>query len=190
MAWVARVFFVVMTCASMLLAQSRVRVIVRDVHPQGDLGLVSLSELQEYTAFLVGHSDKASRVLDQCRQAITEGLRHRGYLKAHATASFEEAPHSEVTPSIVVLDVEVHAGEQYRIKEFRFSGLASEFRPADLRAAIPMNEGEIADSEQIGVSIGRLGKLFQRAGKSYTTIPTFTFDDDAGTVVLSFDVVK
>jgi hypothetical protein len=56
--------------------------------------------------------------------------------------------------------VTIHAGLPYRIKEIGFSGLASEFSPTQLRNAIPLRSGDIADAEQISVGIGNLLAIF------------------------------
>jgi outer membrane protein assembly factor BamA len=162
--------------------------VVRDVQFKGELG-VPVTELQEYMQFLKGHALEESKILKQSDYAIGSALRHRGFLKAQVVPRIQHQASRTPTNDVVLL-VTIHAGLPYRIKEIGFSGFASEFSPTELRNAIPLRSGDIADAEQISVGIGNLLAIFTKNKKDYASIPEMTFDDAARTVSLTFNVVK
>jgi outer membrane protein assembly factor BamA len=170
-------------------AVSQSSIVVREVRITGDLG-VPATELQEYTEFLRGHPLQKSTVLKQSEYAVASGLRHRGFLKAKVVPRIENVLRTHGSRSDAVLHLIVHAGLQYRIKEINFSGLASEFTAGELRNAIPLKPGDTADGEQIGIGIGNLLALFMKEKKNYSAVTNMAFDDDAGTVSLTFEVMK
>jgi outer membrane protein assembly factor BamA len=161
---------------------------VRDVQFKGELG-VPVTELREYMQFLKRHALEESKILKQSDYAIGSALRHRGFLKAQVIPQIQH-PASRTPTNDVVLLVTVHAGLPYRIKEIGFSGLAYEFSLTELRNAIPLRLGDIADAEQTSVGIGNLLAIFAKNKKDYASIPEMTFDDAARTVSLTFNVVK
>ena len=169
------------------MAQSSV--VVSDIRFDGELG-VPVSELQEYTQFLKGRSLEKEKVLEQSSRAISEALRHRGFWKAQVTPSIPATPDSGAARKGVVLQVTVHAGQQYRLKDVSFAGRASEFSAGELRAAIPLRHGEIADGNEIGTGMANLMALFKRKGQNYFVVPSMTFDDAAHTMSITFDIQK
>src|SRR5438876_1942926 len=60
------------------------KVMVQDVQFNGQLG-VPINELQDYTEFLRGHPLDKTKLLGEANYAISNCLRHRGYLKAQVT---------------------------------------------------------------------------------------------------------
>jgi outer membrane protein assembly factor BamA len=179
------------TCVVLMLqarAPSASTVVVRDVQFKGEWG-VAVTELQEYMQFLKGHALEESKILKQSDYALGSALRHRRFLKAQVVPRIQHQA-SRTSTNDVVLLVTIHAGLPYRIKEIGFSGLASEFSPTELRNAIPLRSGDIADAEQISVGIGNLLAIFTKNKKDYASIPEMTFDDAARIVSLTFNVVK
>jgi outer membrane protein assembly factor BamA len=182
---------IIATCLVLVLparAPSAPTVVVRDVQFKGELG-VPVTELQEYMQFLKGHALEESKILKQSDYAIGSALRHRGFLKAQVVTQIQR-PASRRPKNVVVLLVTIHAGLPYRIKEIGFSGLASEFSLTELRNAIPLRLGDIADAEQLGVGMHNLLAIFIKNKKNYASVPELTFDDAARTVSLTFNVVK
>jgi outer membrane protein assembly factor BamA len=169
------------------VAQSTV--VVSEIRFDGELG-VPVSELQEYTQFLKGHSLEKEKVLEQSSSAVSEALRRRGFLKAQVTPSLPAAPDSSAARKGAILLVTVHAEPQYRLKDVSFAGRASEFSAGELRDAIHLRQGDIAYSNEIGTGIANLMALFKRKGQDYFVVPATTFDDAAHTVSVTFDIQK
>jgi outer membrane protein assembly factor BamA len=169
-------------------AASQATVVVQDVQFKGELG-VPVTELQEYMQFLKGHALEESKILKQSDYAIGSALRHRGFLKAQVVPQIQH-PASRGPKNVVVLLVTIHAGLPYRIKDISFSGLDSEFSATELRNAIPLKAGDIADGNEISVGIDNLLAIFTKNKKDYASVPELTFDDAARTVSLTFNVVK
>jgi outer membrane protein assembly factor BamA len=166
------------------------KVLLKDIHFAGDLG-VPLSELQEYTEYLIGHRMERAKILEDGPMAVTKALRHRGYLKAQVTPEIHSLKRSVGSKDAeVALDLTIKAGKQYRVKDMTFVGLSAELPQADLRQAFNMQRGDVADAEKISVGIGNLQARFQQKGKEVFVVPEMTFDDTASTVSLQFDVEK
>jgi outer membrane protein assembly factor BamA len=163
-------------------------VVVQDVQFKGKLG-VPVAELQEYTQFLEGHALEESKILKESEYAIGSALRHRGLLKAQVIPKIQHQGPRAATIHVVLL-VTIDAGLQYRIKDIRFSGLAYEFSASELRNAIPLKAGDIADGEEIGLGVDNLLALFVKHKKEYFSAPNMTFDDAAPIVSLTFDILK
>ncbi len=178
--------------AGLLIGQASIAqstVVVSDIRFDGELG-VPVSELQEYTQFLKGHSLEKEKVLEQSTRAISEGLRHRGFWKAQVTPSIPAAPDSDAAHKGAVLQVTVHAGLQYRLKDVSFLGRASEFSAGELREAIHLRQGDIADGNEIATGLANLMALFKRNEQDYFVVPSMTFDDAAHTMSFIFDIQK
>jgi hypothetical protein len=71
-----------------------------------------------------------------------------------------------------------------------FSGLSSEFSLAELREAIHLRTGDIADWNEIGVGVATLRGLFKKPGKNYVAIPEAKVYDAAHAVSFNFDIEK
>ena len=171
-------------------AEGNRKVLVKEIHFAGDLGL-PLTELREYTEYLIGHRIERAKILEEAPSAVGHGLRHRGYLKAQVTPQIHSLkPSVNSKDHEVALELVIKAGKQYRVKNMIFVGLSTELPQADLRQAFKIQLGDIADAEKIGVGIRNLETLFHRKGKDVTVVPDMTFDDAASTVSFQFDIEK
>jgi outer membrane protein assembly factor BamA len=162
-------------------------VVVREVRFVGDLG-VSERELQEYMEFLKGHSAEESKVLKQSADATRKALQHHGFLKAEVAPSVVGMPHRAASGHDIVLQLAIHSGQQYRVKDISFSGLASEFSSKELKNAIHLGSGDIADLNEIVAGIETMKGLFKNKGKDYVVIPELTFDDSTKRVSITFHI--
>ena len=151
-----------MLLAQVVLAQSPV-VVVREVEFRGDLGLPA-GELQEYTEFLKRHALEDEKVLKQSSKAVTTDLRHPGFWKADVAPSLHRLKSSGDAAKDVVLEVTIHAGLQYRVKDVTFSGLASEFPARELREAFPLRPGDVADLNAVETGIAKRYTSFKSRG--------------------------
>jgi outer membrane protein assembly factor BamA len=181
------IFGAAVLIGQVLIAQSTV--VVSDIRFEGELG-VPVSELQEYTQFLKGHSLEPSQILEQSTRAVRTALRHRGFWKSQVAPRISATVGLPAAGQGAVLQVTVHAGLQYRIKDISFARLASEFSPGELEDAFHLRKGDIADGNELNVGIASLTALFKRKGLNYALIPAITFDDAARTLSFSFDIQK
>jgi outer membrane protein assembly factor BamA len=176
----------VLLMSQLSVAQSVI--VVRNVTFRGDLGLPE-KELQEWTEFVKGHPLEESKVLKQSTYATRKGLQHRGFLKAQVTPTIADPHVSDGTSKDDrVLQLTIHAGQQYRVKDISFTGLASEFPSNELWEAIHLRQGDIADDNEIEVGLAILSGLFKKTGKQYVTMPQLMLDDSAHTASFIFDI--
>jgi len=163
-------------------------IVVREVRFSGDLG-TSERELQQYTEFIKGHPLEEAKVLKQSTYATRNALQHRGFLKAQVTPTILATGASNATgKDDRVLQLTIQAGQQYRVKDISFSGLASEFSPNELREAISLRQGDIADGNEIEAGVATLRGLFKRTGKPYVTTLQLILDDSTRTASFIFDI--
>jgi outer membrane protein assembly factor BamA len=163
-------------------------IVVRNVRFTGDLGLPE-KELQEWTEFVKGYPLEESKVLKQSTYASRKALQHRGFLKAQVTPTILDTHGSDATSKDDrILQLTIHAGQQYRVKDISFSGLASEFPANELREAIHLRQGDIADGNEIEAGLATLTGLFKRTGKRYVTLTQVMLDDSAHSASFIFDI--
>jgi outer membrane protein assembly factor BamA len=184
---VKSIFGAALLIGQVSIAQSTV--VVGDIRFEGELG-VPVSELQEYTQFLKGHSLEQSKILEQSTRAVRTALRRRGFWKSQVALRISATGGPAAAGHGAVLQVTVHAGLQYRIKDISFARLASEFLPGELEDAFHLRKGDIADGNELNVGIASLTALFKRKGLDYAAIPAVMFDDAARTLTFSFDIQK
>jgi outer membrane protein assembly factor BamA len=182
---------VVIFSAALCLSQngeSNQTVLLKEVHFSGDLG-ESANELREYTQFLIGHRLDRKNLLEDASSAVGKALRHGGYLKAQVTPqlrSLKRSPGSK--DAEVALELNIKAGERYRVKDVTFAGLSSQVAEEDLKKACSIRSGEIADGELVASCTTDLGTLFHKKGHDVFVVPNMVFDDAASTVSFQFDV--
>ena len=169
--------------------RSQSTVTVRDIEFRGDLG-VPAPELEEHLEFLKGHPMEESEILKQTSSAISGDLRRHGFWKANVAPAIRSAKDSRNQNKDAVLEVTIRAGLQYRLKDVSFSGLASEFPAHELRETCSLQQGDIADGNELGITIAKLDAFFKKRGKNYSVVPTMVFDDAAHTASVTFDVLQ
>jgi len=185
--YIAKSLFVSALLTQLSLAQSTIT--VSEIRFEGELG-VSVTQLQDYTQFLRGHSLERARILAESERAVKEALRHGGFWKAQVKTNLNPSSDSDAAPKGEVLIVTVHSGLQYRIKDVTVSGLTSEFAPSELRECIHLRQGDIADGNEIGTGIANLSAIFRKKKLDYVIIPSMTFDDNARTLTVDFQIQK
>ena len=171
-------------------AQKNSMVLVREVHFTGEPGGTQ-RQLGEYTEFLLGHQMERQAVVQEASSSVTAFLRHRGYLKSQVTPHVRPAnTFGNSKEQVVALVIAIEPGNRYRVKGVTFSGLSREAQDSDLRQACTLNDGDIADGEEVGNCVANLRALFQKKGLDVAVIPSMTFDDDHSAVALNFDIEK
>jgi len=95
------------------------------------------------------------------------------------TISFVE---QERNVKIVDVTVAVEEGPRYYLREIRFRN-ATAFPPERLRAAFPIETGEVFNTEKIREGIQNLHKLYDSQGYiTFTPVPDTAIDDSRRTV--------
>lgn len=165
-------------------------VLVREVHFTGEPGGTE-RQLSEYTEFLVGHRMEQKAVMQEASSSVTAFLRHRGYLKSRVTPEVRPARiFGNSKEQVVALEIAIEPGNRYRVRGVTFAGLSREAQDSDLRQACILNDGDVADGEQVGNCVANLRALFQKKGLDVAVIPNMTFDDEHLVVALNFDIEK
>ena len=165
-------------------------VLVREVHFKGEPGGTQ-RQLGECTEFLLGHRMERQSVLQEASSSVNEFLRHRGYLKSRVTPQVQPAKtFGNSKEHAVALEITIEPGNRYRIKGVTFAGLSREAQDSDLHLACNLNDGDVADGEEVGNCVANLRALFQKKGSDVAVIPSLTFDDDHSAVAFNFDIEK
>lgn len=132
-----------------------------------------------------GFEDKGWR--DELVERVRDQWQMRGYFEAKAdlveVRKLSQAPETTIASAIV----HVEEGEQYRLKEITFSNI-NVFSPAELRAAFPMQPGQVFATEAVRNGLKALRALY--VGKGYinfTPVPDASIDEKSRTIVLAID---
>jgi len=165
-------------------------VLVREVHFTGEPGGTE-RQLSEYTEFLVGHRMEQKAMMQEASSSVTAFLRHRGYLKSRVTPDVRPARiFGNSKDQTVALEIAIEPGNRYRVRGVTFAGLSREAQDSDLRRACILNDGDVADGEEVGNCVANLRALFEKKGLDVAVIPNMTFDDEHMVVALNFDIEK
>ena len=104
----------------------------------------------------------------------------QGYFRVNITAQ----PHSlggNANEERFVVNAHVDEGLQYHLGDVQFSTTSNSVPPfseGELRAAVPLGEGELFDVEKIRKAIGNLTRLYTTLGYiDFTVTPQVTADD-------------
>jgi outer membrane protein assembly factor BamA len=165
-------------------------VLVREVHFKGEPGGTQ-RQLAEYTEFLLGHRMEVQSALHEASSSVSSFLRHRGYLKCQVTPQVRPTvTFSNSKEQAVALEITIEPGNRYRIRGVTFSGMSEQAQDSDLRQACSLNDGDVADGDEVGNCVPNLRAIFQKKGLEVAVVPNMTFDDDHSTVALNFNIEK
>jgi outer membrane protein assembly factor BamA len=165
-------------------------VLVREVHFTGEPGGTE-RQLGESTEFLVGHRMEQKAAVQEASSSVTAFLRHRGYLKSRVTPEVRSTRlFGNSKEQAVALEIAIEPGNRYRVRGVTFAGLSREAPDSDLRQACILNDGDVADGEEVGNCVANLRALFQKKGLEVAVTPNMTFDDEHLAVAIKFDIEK
>ena len=120
--------------------------------------------------------------IDEAAERVRYGFQRDGFFHVFVQdPTVKVVAHSE-NEETVDLVMDVREGEQYRLKEIRFSG-SNDFPAAAMRAQFPVADGGIFNREKIGVGLDRLRRLYGSKGYiNFSAVPE-TEEDVAGRTV-------
>lgn len=97
-------------------------------------------------------------------------------------------PQEVAGKTIVPITLVVTPGEKYRLRNIVFSSPAA-FSSSQLRAAFPINDGDIFNRKKIGSGIENLRKLYSHKGYvDFSAVPETDIDDLEHTIALKIDL--
>ncbi len=90
---------------------------------------------------------------------------------------------------VVDITIPVEEGQQYRLKEIKFTGNKAVTNTEALRRLIPMKDGEIVNVENIRKGIKNLRDQYGALGYiNFTPVPNTDIDDDKREITITFDL--
>lgn len=117
-----------------------------------------------------------------------DSLQVLGYFKARVGDPRISFVKQEGNVKIVDVTVAVEEGPRYYLHEIRFRN-ATAFPSERLRAAFPIETGEVFNVEKIRGGIQNLHKLYDSQGyTTFTPVPDTAIDDSRRTVDVNFDL--
>ena len=136
--------------------------------------------------------------LSEDAERVRDALQQKGYFKAlvqdpktniHDTHGFHLPFTKHHEGKSVDITLPIEEGDRYRLKEVTFSGNKAVTNVAALRAAIPMKDGEIFNTELMRKGIKNLRDLYGAAGYiNFTPVPDTAIDEEHKTVTVKFDL--
>ena len=129
-----------------------------------------------------------SHDLDELAERVRFVFQKHGYFKV-----FVEDPVMPTTKQIdnkksIPVSLFVTAGQQYRLRGIRFTN-STAFFPSELRAAFPIEDGDIFDREKVALGLESLRKLYGNKGYMLlSAVPDTEIDESAQTIALKMDL--
>lgn len=135
------------------------------------------------------------RVLEECqfkeelRDRIRDQFQRLGYFKAEVR---DDISYRELSATgdlkKVSLRVVVDPGKQYRLDHLSFSG-GTVFSADELRAMVPMKDGDIFDTEKMRVGLKNLRDKYEARGYvNFVPVPNTEIDDAKQKIAVTFDL--
>jgi outer membrane protein insertion porin family len=163
---------------------------MKNLKPIGIPHSIILENLLSRTYDATKLSEDAERVRDAYQQ--------KGYFKAlvqdpktniHDTHGFRIPFIQKGGGKSVDITMPVEEGEQYRLKEVKFSGNKAITNTEALRRLIPMKDGEIFNTELMRKGIKNLRDAYGALGYiNFTPVPDTEIDDEHKMVTVKFDL--
>jgi outer membrane protein assembly factor BamA len=146
----------------------------------------------DVVATMIGRLQQAINEECQLRAEFEERVQDQfqqfGYFKALVKdASLHEL---KGTPKLkrFAATVKVKPGDQYRLDHIAFAD-ATVLAESELRAAVPLQDGDIFNVEQIRVGLKNLGDKYGARGYiNFTPIPNTEIDDERKRITVTFDL--
>jgi len=145
------------------------------------------------TAAIIGNLQKD--ISEECQlkleflERLRDGFQQAGYFKALPGdgISLQEL---QGTPTLkrFAVKVTVNPGEQYRLDHFAFTG-GTVFSDTDLRATVPLVDGEIFNVEKMREALKNLRDKYGSQGYiNFTPVPNTEIDDEKKRITITFDL--
>jgi len=120
--------------------------------------------------------------LEELTSRVRDPLMQQGYFLAQVSPKITEL-RSEGNRREVAVEIQVREGEQYRLKGVRFKNNQA-FPAEQLRAVIPLRDGEVLNAEKVREGLEALRKLYGSKGYINFTVVPDTEVDQAGRAIL------
>jgi outer membrane protein assembly factor BamA len=139
-------------------------------------------------------SDLQKNINDECQlgdelsERARDGFQRIGYFKA--LTHQRQLTELEGTPKLrrFAVKIKVDPGAQYRLDHVAFSG-ETVFSDSELRAAVPMNDGDLFDVQKMRTALQNLRDKYGARGYiNSTPVPNTEIDDERKRIVVTFDL--
>jgi len=135
-----------------------------------------------------GFHQNESEFFDEIAERIRWEFQSLGYFKVLVNQPVVRVLGKNGERKIVDVDVSVNEGEQYRLKEIRFTP-NSQSSAAELRAAFPIGDGDIFDRAKIGAGLEGLRQNYVQKGYvNFSAVPETEIDEGAHSISLNIDI--
>lgn len=127
--------------------------------------------------------------LDALKAAIRDAFEQVGFFKAMVGHVDVSVLNKDASPPTVTVTARIEEGHQYRLKEVKFSGNKAIANADALRRLIPMEDGDIFNTELMRTGIKNLRDAYGRLGYiNFTSVPDTEMDDKNHTVTVKLDL--
>lgn len=126
--------------------------------------------------------------LDEVAERALQCWQRKGYFKARLTPEAKQLADRDGTHRFAVT-LTVNEGRQYRLGGITFSGTTLTQDRRQLRGLIPLADGAVFNSEQIGQGISHLQKAYSELGfLNMTSAPDTEVNDANDTINIQWDI--
>lgn len=135
-----------------------------------------------------GFHQNESEFFDEIAERIRREFQSLGYFKVLVNQPLVRVLGKNGERKIVDVDINVNEGEQYWLKEIRFTA-NSQSSAAELRAAFPIRDGDIFDRTKIGAGLEGLRQNYAQKGYvDFSAVPETEIDEAAHSISLNIDI--
>ena len=126
--------------------------------------------------------------LDEAWERVRFEFQRRGYVKVTVDDPTMTIIEKDGSRETVDLDFRVTEGDQYRLKELRFTN-ETVFSTTELRSSYPIADGETFDLEKIRLGLENLRELYSRKGYvNFSAVPQTNVDEESRMITLLIDL--
>jgi outer membrane protein assembly factor BamA len=150
---------------------------------------LSAADQDSITALLTGQNFDSCGMTSAVAYRVLDAVRERGYFLARV----QDIAVTEVSGAAgdyrdVTLAIRLDEGDLYRLGSIAFAGYQA-FPAEQIRAAFPMNPGEIFDTAKLSSALDSLRSLYARRGYlNLTPVPDTEVDRQRHTVALHISI--
>jgi outer membrane protein insertion porin family len=151
--------------------------VIQQVHFRG-VRQISQDEIQRLTLSLQGARFEGTDWLHAASEKVRDFWQQHGYFRAQPAATSSELPGSTAEAASFDIVFTIDEGPQYRLGSIAFPSSSAVFTPQELRAQIPLADGDVLDSSKIIAGFDAIRAAYaQRGYATFKLDPNYGFDE-------------
>src|SRR5437763_5274341 len=160
---------------------------IQQLHFEG-VNKLPVAEMEEIASGLKKRVyGKDDNWLDDLTERVQDEWQAHGYFQVRVKAQFRELVSSSPSKNVAVI-MHVDEGEQFRLKEIRFSN-GKKFQPSRMRSLFRIKGKDVFDTHLIQHGLGELRKLYNSQGfLNFTSAPEIEINEKERLISLVVDL--